>query len=230
MNTTINSLVCQVQIMQVQIANCDIACYVPPNILSSQNPCPTDVSEVCYSRGKQGCKTGFQCLQGRCQGGSRYIFFTSNTTLGNFGGQAATTLCDRAASSNPLLAGRSFAPVYCSPTQDLQDVYPFNAIDSRAILNTVNQILAPSAIDIISIQNLPTFIYDEFGGEPNNYAWTGCNEYGTTHAQTCNSWTSTSGSDTGSLGFLNQGGGGWLQSNVVAACNQNWSLYCIENS
>jgi hypothetical protein len=92
----------------------------------------------------------------------------------------------------------------------------YSVPESKKIYNAENQLVADNFAHLISGK----LFYNDFAKNPSNTYWTGSDQYGVLSSNTCNSWTSGSGSGT-------TWSGSRTASPTASSCFDNYNFLCI---
>jgi hypothetical protein len=165
-----------------------------------------------------------------------YVFVTSTTYNGNFGGEAgadaacATRAAAGSASSNlgvtrwrAIVAGGTFGGTNYTARQRLS--IPHNTT-FLLVDNSTNVAITESGLFFDNAQSLVNLINkDENGATLNNAtSWVGMTTDGCNNGT--NYWSSSSSGAYGATGYNNNSNSGWF-SQSASQCNNNYHLYCV---
>ncbi len=145
--------------------------------------------------------------------GALKAFETANNYVGNFGGlTSADSICQSEA------ATLGYAGTYKAILSDATT----NAKDRLTLSYPIVRASDASVIDSASIWN-GSLNGSSIGA---NFTWTGTNSDGTKHANTCSSWTTTSGTGRRGDGWLKTSPS-WISSTDYG-CSNSSRIYCIQ--
>lgn len=174
---------------------------------------------------------------GACGTDCHVMFITASTFTGNLGGQAgADQKCKDAAAASkvPAIAARSSRFIAWISTGSSNDpgmtarlpmkLGSFARVDGKVIAGSVSELLSGTIrINIVEDESGSAILTGNLQGA----SWTGTTASGTTSANTCSDWTSSSNNGTGDIGQASEVNPNWTNAGPVT-CNQSKHLYCLE--
>lgn len=162
----------------------------------------------------------------------RRAFVTSQTFTGNLGGvEGANAICNAAASKGNLF-GTYKAWLSSNTSTPAGSMNKYNSFYRTPL--SANSLIATSWTTLANGALSSALDDDEFGNSvASSFVWTGtttagAKESGADSAVTCRDWTSSSGSDTGSVGSSGVTTSSWTDSGNNSACNIARRLFCIQ--
>ncbi|MCT4641399.1 MAG: DUF1554 domain-containing protein [Bacteriovoracaceae bacterium] len=156
------------------------------------------------------------------------IFVTSESYNGNLGAIAgANTKCAALASSAGLK--RTYKALISDSSSDAVSsivlkgsIYIFDDLDEKRLVA-----ISPSSLwSTSSTDLLNTITYDEKGQYLAKNVWSGSFDGGNSSFDHCLNWTSSNGSNNGTIGDNSQSDARWINS-ASFACNATYGIYCI---
>jgi hypothetical protein len=176
------------------------------------------------SDGGSSVDAGASCEGGAC---ARYVFVTSLTWKGDFGGLAAADQhCKQAALVNQALANRKFLAwmsgggVEAKSRFGSLDSGPYRRVDNASVATSLQALLDGNLASPIDVDERSMIIVDE-------NVWTGTVSAGTAAGKNCLGWTTNITAEHGLAGTTTHSDARWTQY-VELQCNQAAHLYCIE--